>query len=193
MGWVNLIKKKTRIFALIAAALAILMLIISAADSVMRARRKEAVINAVLQTGAEFDVSPALILAVILVESDFEPNAVSAVGACGLMQLMPETYRFIGTELLDDPQPDSAIFTLDVNIRFGARYLRYLLEKFKCLDAALAAYNAGEGRVLDWLREAGGQPGDPLAVIPFPETAAYVENVLAAYARYNEKYNFKEF
>lgn len=186
-------KKKTRIFALIAAALAILMLIISATDSVMRARRKEAVINAVLQTGEEFDVSPALILAVILVESDFEPNAVSAVGACGLMQLMPETYRFIGTELLDDPQPDSAIFTPAVNIRFGTRYLRYLLEKFKCLDAALAAYNAGEGRVLDWLREAGGQQGDPLAVIPFPETAAYVENVLAAYARYNEKYNFKEF
>ena len=186
-------KKQTKIFALITVALASLLLLIGVADSLSRAWRREAVMNTVLQVGAEFEISPALILAVILVESDFEPNAVSAAGACGLMQLMPETYRFIGTELLDDPQPDSAIFTPAVNIRFGARYLRYLLEKFKCLDAALAAYNAGEGRVLDWLREAGGQPGDPLAVIPFPETAAYVENVLAAYARYNEKYNFKEF
>jgi Flp pilus assembly protein TadD len=109
-----------------------------------------------------YRLDPALIKAVISVESDFNPRAVSPKGARGLMQLMPLTASELGVELIHDPWE---------NIEGGARYLRERLDRFGGdLALALAAYNAGEGAV----RRHGGIP-------PYPETRRFVAEVLARY------------
>lgn len=107
-------------------------------------------------------LDPALVLAVVAVESGFQPGAVSPKGAQGLMQLMPATARELGV---------SDAFDAEQNLDGGARYLRALLEQHRGdLRLALAAYNAGPGAV----KRHGGVP-------PYPETRRYVEKVLRRY------------
>lgn len=107
----------------------------------------------------EFGVDKSLVKAVIHAESGYDPNAVSAKGASGLMQLMPNTARSLKVGNSFDPAE---------NIRGGVRYLRFLLDTFKGDEAlALAAYNAGLSRVAQY----GGIP-------PYNETRYYVAKVL---------------
>jgi len=109
-------------------------------------------------------LDPALLTAVIEQESGFDPNATSAAGAQGLMQLMPATATSLGVTNPYDPTQ---------SIEGGARYLRSQLDEFGGnLSLALAAYNAGGGAVARY----GGIP-------PYPETQNYVEQVLGRYAQ----------
>lgn len=120
----------------------------------------------------ELRVDAALVHAVIAVESAHNPKARSPKGAAGLMQLMPETARRYGVRDIWDPRD---------NIRGGVRYLRDLLMMFNDnLSLALAAYNAGEGAVM----QAGNR------IPPFPETRDYVPRVLQHYQRYRAGANF---
>lgn len=113
----------------------------------------------------KYGLDPALVKAVIAVESDFNPYAVSVRGARGLMQLMPMTAYELGIANSFDPE---------ANIDGGTRYLRYLLDYFNWdIDLALAAYNAGMMRVINY----SGIP-------PFPETLQYVDKVKKVYNRY---------
>lgn len=106
----------------------------------------------------QFRLDPALIKAVIKVESDFKVDTVSSKGAQGLMQLMPETAREIGVSNPFDPTQ---------SVYGGSFYLRKMLDSFDSnLDHALAAYNAGPGAV----RRYGGIP-------PYRETQNYVSRV----------------
>ena len=125
-------------------------------------RRYAALIERQARAGA---VDPALVKAVIAVESGFEPAAVSPKGALGLMQVLPETGARYG--LTDDRRSTVAQKLLDptTNVRIGARYLHDLLEIFDHdLALALAAYNAGEQAV----RQSGNR------IPPFAETRDYV-------------------
>ncbi len=107
-------------------------------------------------------VSPALVLSVIAVESSGDHEAISRVGAVGLMQLMPETAARFGVRDSLDPAD---------NIRGGVAYLNWLMERFEDDPVLfLAAYNAGAGSI----RDAGGVPD-------YAETRAYVPKVLAAW------------
>jgi soluble lytic murein transglycosylase-like protein len=113
------------------------------------------------------NLEPALIRAVILVESGYNPSAVSPAGAVGLMQLMPQTARRYKVKNRHDPAQ---------NIHGGAQYLRDLLRMFdNNLHLALAAYNAGEYAVV--------KHGNRIP--PFRETRAYVPKVMKLYQRYS--------
>lgn len=186
-------KKRILTAAAIFISVAVVSLVLAdLVDMYMRGERERAVYGTVLTAAASFDVSPAMILAVISTESDFKPDALSPVGAIGLMQLMPDTFAFLRDEKLKEDIPDDAIWQGDVNIRYGTYYLSYLFDRFGSWHTALAAYNAGEGRVADWLADPLLSDGTTLFRIPFEETENYVTVTLEAYRHYLEKYSFKE-
>ncbi len=124
----------------------------------------------IAETARRHKLSPALLHAVITVESGYDPAARSAKGASGLMQLMPATAkRYAVTDIWDPRQ----------NVSGGARYLSDLLGMFNNdLGLALAAYNAGEGAVIQHGRR----------IPPYPETRQYVPKVLQHYHLYADAY-----
>lgn len=125
-----------------------------------RAVRYDALIEQAAHAAA---IEPNLLRAVIVVESGFNPQAVSKKGALGLMQLMPATARRFGAANALDPAQ---------NLMAGARYLKFLMERFgRNKNLAIAAYNAGEEAV----DRHGGQ------VPPYAETMAYVPRVMRFY------------
>jgi soluble lytic murein transglycosylase len=135
-------------------------------------------------------LDPALIAGVIYAESHFRDGQTSAAGAQGLMQLTPATARYIahksgGTQFVVDD-----LGTPQVNIAYGAYYLRYLLRRYGGnVDFALAAYNAGEGNVDRWISNA--QEDDralTITAIPYSETRAYVQRVLTVRGQYRRSY-----
>ncbi|HXH25368.1 MAG TPA: lytic transglycosylase domain-containing protein, partial [Vicinamibacterales bacterium] len=137
------------------------------------------------QTGLD----PFLVAAVVREESSYYPRAVSRAGARGLMQLMPSTARplaegrglaFADGDLLDDPR---------LNIEMGANYLATLLREFGDPRIALAAYNAGPGRVRGWLKARRATDLEAwVEMIPFDETRAYVKRVMHSWQEYRRIY-----
>lgn len=127
----------------------------------------------------EYGIPEELIYAVIKVESNFDPNATSSVGAMGLMQMMPKTFEWLtGAEHLGENLPTEALYDPDTSIRYGTYYLRYLYKKFNNVDTTLAAYNGGEGNVAKWLKDPlYSDDGVSLKDIPFEETKNYVSKV----------------
>ena len=139
--------------------------------------------DVIRQQAADKDLDPALIAAVIYAESRFR-NQESHAGALGLMQITPQTAAVIahlsgGTEFETGDLSDA-----EINIRYGSYYLRYLLDRYHGNEvAALAAYNAGTGNVDRW---GGAELG--LDGIRFPETQAYVDQVLEKRQDYRDNY-----
>ncbi|MDD4903506.1 MAG: lytic transglycosylase domain-containing protein [Candidatus Bipolaricaulis sp.] len=128
-------------------------------------------LDLVRDAAGERGLDPATLCSLIRAESRFHSDAVSVRGAIGLMQIMPDTGRWIAeqTGLLGfDP---GILFDPRTNLRLGTWYLRYLLDRFGGLEPALMAYHAGPTRVDGWL--ASGE-------IPYSGTRAYVERVLRA-------------
>ncbi|MBO5355322.1 MAG: transglycosylase SLT domain-containing protein [Clostridia bacterium] len=177
----------TVLLVFLSLALVALFLAQSTVD-LRREKRENTYVQTAKFAAAEFKIPLPLVLAVIRTESDFRPNAVSEAGACGLMQLLPETFSFLQEDVFEEDLPDSAIFDPTVNIRYGTYYLSYLFEKFGNWFTALAAYNAGEGRVGAWLKDKELAPDGHLVHIPFSETAQYVQSALEHYGTYREKY-----
>jgi soluble lytic murein transglycosylase len=135
-------------------------------------------------------LDPALVAAVIYQESKFADRT-SAAGARGLMQITPDTARFIARKSGGTRFTLEDLATPQINIAYGTWYLRYLLDRYNGRRAlAIAAYNAGMGHVDDWVRLAGGPDAfDPKADIPFPETRNYVINVLKRRTDYARRYS----
>ena len=133
-------------------------------------------------SAAEFGVEPSLVAAVIKTESRFDPDATSSRGAYGLMQLLPETARFVSerTGISGDYRDP------ETNIRIGTRYLSYLHSRYDGDERlALAAYNSGEGRVDRWISD---ENFDVSRDIPFAETRDYVRNVTESQRVYEDLY-----
>jgi soluble lytic murein transglycosylase len=134
-------------------------------------------------------LDPALIAAVIYEESKFSDQT-SEAGARGLMQITPDTARYIARKSGGTAFELRDLGTPQVNIAYGSWYLRYLLDRYGGnTELAVAAYNGGESNVDGWIREAGG----PSAFssddhVQFPETREYVRGVLESRASYRRHY-----
>jgi len=129
---------------------------------------------------AKNNLDPYLVASLIRQESEFNPAAVSKANACGLMQLLPSAGREIAREEGIRHFEPYQLFDPATNIRLGTRYLRKTLNKFGGVtEYALAAYNAGDERVVDW-QAAGPYRGidEFVESIPFTETREYVEAIL---------------
>ena len=138
------------------------------------------------------DLDPALVAAVILCESSYNPEAESRLGARGLMQLMEDTAAWVAHKLGEDGEGYSfdLLYDPETNIRFGTWYLGYLSRRFGG-DATkiVCAYHAGQGNVDAWLKNPEySSDGVTLDVIPTQDTATYAARVLRARDVYRKYY-----
>ncbi|HEX9458122.1 MAG TPA: lytic transglycosylase domain-containing protein [Thermoanaerobaculia bacterium] len=131
-------------------------------------------------------VDPYTIMGLIHQESYYNANAKSAVGAMGLMQLMPATGRELAANFHIAPHLDNP----ETNIRLGTAHFKMLVNLFNgSNELAIAAYNAGQGRVLQWRRAAPGKPMDEfLESIPYRETRTYTKHVVMLASTYRRMY-----
>ncbi len=132
----------------------------------------------IAEVAERYGLDPYLVAAVAKTESGYRAAVVSPAGAVGLMQLMPDTADWVTG--LDNWQggPDPVLTDPADSLELGACYLRYLMDKFDDhTRIALAAYNAGQGTVGDWLAAAGGSESFDLADIVYPETQEFVRRV----------------
>ena len=133
----------------------------------------------------KFALDKELLTSLIYVESRFDKHSESPKGALGLMQLMPTTAYWIAEKLeyknfkLDD------LHDPEINIKFGSWYFAYLYQKFdKNLIIAIAAYNAGENNVRNWISE--GWEGELQQKLPFSETDNFVRRVISTKDYYKQ-------
>jgi soluble lytic murein transglycosylase len=141
------------------------------------------------QQAADKGLDPALIAAVIYEESRFRDQT-SHAGARGLMQITPDTADFIAKNSGGFRFEQDDLATPQINIAYGSYYLRYLIDHYDGHEApAIAAYNAGITNADGWVAEAGGpEDFDASRHISFPETRAYVANVLERRDQYRDHY-----
>jgi len=142
------------------------------------------------QQAADKGLDPSLIAGVIYVESRFRDQT-SRAGAKGLMQILPSTADYNARKSGGTAFEQGDLATPQINIAYGSWYLRYLLQHYHGNELlALAAYNAGEGKVDEWYQDASarGEDFDVASHIPFPETRSYVGSVLEVRGRYRQEY-----
>ena len=138
------------------------------------------------QQARDKDLDAGLIAAVIYAESRFVRDATSSAGARGLMQITPTTAQEIARRSGGTEFQEGDLASPQVNISYGSWYLRWLLQRYGGNEMlAVAAYNAGTGNVDRWIADDPGMKADE---IPFPETRAYVDQVLGVRPDYRREY-----
>jgi soluble lytic murein transglycosylase len=142
------------------------------------------------------NLDPYQVAGLIRQESAFNPRAKSAANAYGLMQLLIPTARQLSAKYRKDVQiNEESLYDPALNIELGTAYLRQMLDKFGRIEYAAAAYNAGPGRIPQWLSTLPTPIDEFVESIPFNETRSYVQGVIrntAQYRRlYDEKGNFR--
>ena len=137
----------------------------------------------------KYGIPENLLYSVIRTESGFESGAVSRVGAVGLMQIMPSTFKWLTDDILFEHLEVGMLYDPETNVRYGTYYLSYLYDRYGDWELALAAYNGGLGNVDKWLADdqyADGEGG--LKKIPFKETRQFVSRVTGAWEKYDRLY-----
>lgn len=129
-----------------------------------------------------------IIYSLIRVESKFDPDAISNRDAVGLMQITPQTGKYISRLMGDINFNKNNLYDPEINIKYGCFYLKKLLTDFDGdMNCALAAYNGGEGNVRKWLRSnANDNNSLKIEDIPFKETRDYIKRI----NRYYDVYKF---
>ena len=128
-----------------------------------------------------YDLDPALLAAVVYVESRFDPDVESPAGAIGLMQLLPDTAKGIALRTGGDRFVVDDLRNPEINVRYGSWYLEHLRERYRDTKLVLAAYHAGQGNVDRWQEDGAG--------IAFPETRSYVAEVMRLRDVYADAYS----
>lgn len=140
----------------------------------------------------EYDVDPFLIASIIRVETNFKPGKESKKGALGIMQLMPDTAKWAMEKA---KIPEVTMYHIkhetNENIGIGTWYVSWLLQQFDGNSiAAIAAYNAGPGKVKSWIdKEVWDGQYETVKSIPFGETRHYVQRVVYYYNQYTDIYD----
>ena len=163
-----------------------IILIINIKEQMMKNLYKKEYSEYVEKYSKEYDVDADLIYAIIKAESNFESKAVSNQNAQGLMQLMYSTAEEIA-ESIDLELTEENIFEPEINIQLGTKYISKLLEKYECIEVALAAYNAGSGNVDKWIKNGTiKSDGSDIEKIPYKETNSYVRKIMRDYKIYKD-------
>jgi len=149
--------------------------------------------NIIISNAEEYDIDPALVAAMIFVESKYVSSAQSHRGAMGLMQIMPNTGFWIAEQLAVSDFKEDKLLDPAINIMFGCWYIANLKQQFNNeLIVVLAAYNAGRGNVKNWLDNNNWDGKDAtIGDLPFEETRNYIKQVLEVYRKYEKIYNFE--
>jgi soluble lytic murein transglycosylase len=138
----------------------------------------------------ERNLDPFLVAALVAQESNFDPVVISHANAYGLMQVLPSTGRSYARRLGVKPFSTRRLTEAEINVRIGTQIFSDTIRKFGGVYYALAAYNAGDSRVLAWQREKPGLPQDEfIDDIPFPETQNYVKRILGTAEDYRSLYS----
>ncbi len=140
----------------------------------------------IISSADTYGLERKTVFAMVKTESGFNKNAESNKGAKGLMQITDDTANYIAA------LRNIAVFDIkdvSTNLDFGCYYLRYLINKFKSVDTAIAAYNAGEGTVEKWLKDPNcSKNGLTLYRIPYRETENYLKKIEKNEKKYNKLY-----
>ena len=138
----------------------------------------------------KYNLDPFLVLAIIKVESKFDPDAVSHKNARGLMQISLKTGQWGADVLKLDGYDGNSLYDPETNISIGCWYLNVLAEEFDGnTDLILAAYNGGSGNVREWLKnKAYSSTGKSLDKVPFRETDNYIKKVTNYRSIYKKLY-----
>lgn len=186
-----IIKLKYRIIFIILVALVIVGIFgYSTLESyILKTTHKTKYKEIVGEYATEYDVDEYFIFAVIKTESNFNKDAVSSVGARGLMQMMNETFVWVKTKVKDENTVYDDMFEPEQNIRYGTYLIDYLVEEFGDYETALAAYHAGRGAVNKWLADSRySDDGKTLKKIPISDTEHYVHKVMKTFETYKKIY-----
>ena len=141
------------------------------------------------QEARRYGIDPYIAAGLIRQESVFNPNAISRVGARGLMQLMPATGQLISKRQGNGAITAADLYNAVLNIKLGMNYLAQMIGEFGRIEYAAAAYNAGPGRAQRWIAERGTMDiEDWIENIPFSETRGYIQGVLRYAANYRRFY-----
>ncbi len=140
----------------------------------------------------KYQVEENLIYAVIKAESNFDNNAVSNRNALGLMQIMENTAKDIAKQCnleINSTNAKQQIINIENNINIGTKYLSILINRYDNIELALAAYNAGIGRIEEWIEDGIiKEDGSNIENIPYKETNNYVRKILRNYNIYQKLY-----
>lgn len=189
--------RKNRTYALVVAVLIILIAAVLGNTVYKAAREKYLLYNYPIKYGdiveryaKENSVDKFLIYAIIKTESNFDSEAVSNVGARGLMQIMDETFQWIRFRLGDQEDSEyDLMFDPEQNIRYGSYLIGYLLEHFGSMNEAVCAYHAGVGSVDSWLQNSEySKDGKTLDTVPASDTKHYLNKIKDALNEYQKLY-----
>ncbi|MBE5734989.1 MAG: lytic transglycosylase domain-containing protein [Clostridiales bacterium] len=133
----------------------------------------------VIKYSRENNLDPILIFSTINVESAFNPSAHSSADAIGIMQLQLNTANDMAKKCGDDMLSNyTDLENVELNIKYGCMYIRYLIDYYNNIDNAIVAYNAGMGNVNNWLKNPQySKDGKNLDTIPFKESENYLKKI----------------
>ncbi|MDS0526180.1 lytic transglycosylase domain-containing protein [Clostridium sp. SHJSY1] len=145
--------------------------------------------EAITKYAKENDLDPYFVVSVIMAESGFNRDAKSHKNALGLMQITEDTGEWIAKEMKLEDYTSDKLYEEEYNIKMGCWYLDNLRKEFGDMDLYVAAYNAGRGRVNEWLKNPSySKEGESLDYIPYKETKKYVDKVKTYYKIYEMLY-----
>lgn len=185
-------KRKPRLLILFGILMLVYLCFASLANSnsVLRYRYPLKYSDLIFNYSFENNLDPMLVATVIYVESRFDPKALSAKGARGLMQIMPETGKWAAGKLGIDDFKEDMLYEPELNIKLGSWYLSTLMTEYAGnMNLVMAAYNGGRGNVNQWIKaNTISSSGQDIENIPFSETRLYIKKINSIYQIYKKIY-----